>query len=213
MGTFTLRRGLSNVFAAEVIKDDKDEITFGTPFHLIPAGEMSRSVETESTPVYFDNVVFYQSGSEGPTEVSITGASLRPADVGRLLGKIVGIGNGVMYDTGEYTEKYFALGGETENTDGTKEYFWFYKGTFSISEQSDKTKDDSTDTNGTELVYSAIQTQHQFRLTDGEVVYGNKPMKRIVVDTETVRLATDASWTAQVVTPDNLGEVIEVIGA
>lgn len=205
--SFILKRGLANVFAAEVMNDDNETAggyTTGTPFHLIPAGEMSRTVENDKANVYFDNVVFYQSGSEGATEVTVSGAALRPADVAKLLGKHVDKTTGAVLDTGEYTEKYFALGGETENSDGTKEYFWFLKGTFAAPEQNDKTKDDSTDTNGMELVFSAVQTQHLFTVgTD------KKPMKRVVIDTETSVLKDDQEWTAQVVTPENLSTVVQ----
>ena len=205
--SFILKRGLSNVFAAEILNDDNTEdggYKAGTPFHLIPAGEMSRTVENEKTNVYFDNVVFYQSGMEGATEITVSGAALRPADVAKLLGKHVDEATGAVLDTGEYTEKYYAIGGETENSDGTKEYFWFLKGTFAAPEQNDKTKDDSTDTNGMELVFSAIQTQHLF-----DVGGKNKPMKRVVIDTETTELAADQEWTKQVVTPENIATVVK----
>lgn len=208
MSDFTLKRGLSNVFAAEIISDENTEggYKFGEPFHLIPAGEMSRSASSEKTPVYFDNAVFYQSGSETATEISITGAALRPADLARLNAKHIDPETGAVLDTGEYTEKYYALGGETKNTDGTKELFWFMKGTFAIPEQTDKTEDDSTDTNGTTLNFSAIQTKHLFDV-GGE----KKPMKRVVIDTKTTKLKDEQSWTAQVVTPENLSTIVEKI--
>lgn len=202
--SFTLKRGLSNVFAAEILTDTAEKFETGKTFHLIPAGEMSRTVESESDPVYFDNVVFYQSGAEGPTEVGITGAALRPADLANITGKFVDPETGAVLDTGEYTEKYFALGGETDNTDGTKEYFWFLKGTFAAPEQTDKTKDNTTDTNGMELTYSAVQTTHLFTVGGKK-----KPMKRVVIDTETSELVADANWVAQVVTPDNLATVAQ----
>lgn len=202
--SFVLKRGLSNVFVAKVLVDTDEKFETGTPYHLIPAGEMSRTVESESTPVYFDNVVFYQSGSEGPTEVSITGAALRPNDVANLLGKHIDEATGAVLDTGEYTEEYYAVGGETDNTDGTKEHFWFMKGTFAAPEQEDKTVDDSTDTNGMTLVYSAIQTQHKF-----DVGGKKKPMKRVVIDTETSEIIEAQDWTKQVVTPDNLATVVK----
>ena len=92
--SFTLKRGLSNIFAAEIMEDDNETgeghgYKTGTPFHLIPAGEMSRSVDSENTNVYYDNVVFYASGKEGATEISISGAALRPADVAKITGKTV----------------------------------------------------------------------------------------------------------------------------
>lgn len=200
----TLKRGLSNVYAAEIISDTAEKIEYGTPFHLIPAGEMSRATENEKTNVYFDNVVFYASGAEGATEISITGAALRPDAVANLNAKHVDATTGAVLDTGEYREKYFALCGETDNTDGTKEYFWMQKGTFAIPEQEDKTQDDTTDTNGMTLVYSAVQTQHRYEV-DGEL----KPMKKIVIDTETSELVEGASWTAQVVTPENLATIVK----
>ena len=205
--SFTLKRGLSNVYAAEVTKDDNETAggyVTGATFHLIPAGEMSRTVENDKTNVYYDNVVFYQSGSEGATEITISGAALRPADIAKILGKQVDTTTGAVLDTGEFTEKYFALGGETQNTDGTKEMFWFLKGTFSAPEQNDKTVDDSTDTNGMELVFSAIQTQHLFTVGTEK-----KPMKRVVIDTETTVLKNEQEWTAQVVTPENLSTIVD----
>lgn len=208
MSDFTLKRGLSEVYAAEIEKDENVEGGYkaGEPFHLIPAGEMSRTASSEKTPVYFDNAVFYQSGSETATEISITGAALRPAALARLNAKHVDKETGAVLDTGEYTEKYFAVGGKTKNTDGTEEMFWFLKGTFAIVEQTDKTEDDTTDTNGMTLNFSAIRTKHLFTV-DGE----KKPMKRVVIDTATTKLKADQEWTKQVVTPDNLSTIVEKI--
>ncbi len=208
MSDFTLKRGLTNVFAVE-IKDTADGYEMvGTPFHLIPAGEMSRSASNETTPIFLDNTVFFQSGTESATEISITGAALRPADIARLNAKYIDAATGAVLDTGEYTEKYFAVGGETQNIDGTQELFWFLKGTFSIPEQADKTKDNSTDTNGMTLNYSAIQTKKLFA-----VGTEMKPMKKVVIDTKTTKLKDKKSWTEQVVTPENLAEIVEKVAA
>ena len=206
--SFTLKRGLDEVFAAEILTDDNDKgYTTSEPFHLIPAGEMGRNADNEKTDVYFDNGVFATTGKEGATEITITGAALRPADVARINNKYVDKTTGAVLDTGEFEPKYFALGGRTKNTDGTYEYFWFLKGTFSIPEQTDKTEDDSTDTNGMTLTYSAVATKHRF----SALGLDNKPMKRVVIDTETTRIKADQSWTKQVVTPDNLETIVEAV--
>ena len=206
---FVLKRGLKNIFAAEVTKDDNEETggyVAGTPFHLIPAGEMTRNAENEKTDTYFDNTVFATIGKEGATEVSITGAALRAADLAKLNNKYVDSATGAVLDTGEYKPKYFALGGEADSHDGTKEFFWFLKGTFSIPEQADKTEDDSTDTNGMTLTFSAVKTKHLFNV-NGE----DKPMKKVVIDTATTELKTEQDWTAQVVTPDNLSTIVQKV--
>lgn len=209
MSEFTLKRGLKNVFCAEITSDDNGTgtghgYTTGTPFHLIPAGEMTRSAENEKQDINYDDTVFATVGKEGATEIKINGAALRPDALAAILNKHVDSTTGAILDTGEFAPKYFALGGETGNIDGTKEMFWFLKGTFSIPEQNDKTEDDSTDTNGMELTFSAIKTQHLFTIGSEE-----KPMKRVVIDTSETVLKSDQSWTAQVVTPDNLSTVVQ----
>lgn len=202
---FVLKRGLKNVYAAEILTDDNEQnsgYTTGTPFHLIPAGEMSRTVDSEKQDIFYDDVVFATVGKEGATEISITGAALRPDALAQINNKDVDATTGAVVDSGEFAPKYFALGGEAENLDGTSELFWFAKGTFSIPEQTDKTKDDSTDTNGMTLTFSAVQTQHIFELK-------NKPCKRVVIDTNVTEVKSGESWTAQVVTPDNLSDVVQ----
>ncbi len=217
MGEFTLKRGLKNIYAAEIIVDDNESPTSesgtpdhgyvtGTPFHLIPAGEMSRTVDNEKTDTYYDNAVFFTTGKEGATEISITGAALRPEDIAKLNNKYVDQTTGAVLDTGEFRPKYFALGGETNNVDGTSELFWFMKGTFSIPEQSDKTEDDSTDVNGMTLNFSAVRTQHLFEVDDED-----KPMKRVVIDTAVSQVKASQDWTAQVVTPENLSTIVQKI--
>lgn len=207
-GEFKLRRGLKNVFAAEVTNDDNSTTgyTTGTPFHLIPAGTMNRTPSADSTNTWFDDVVFATVGTEGATEISIEGASLRADAVARLLGKDVDETTGAVIDSGEYVEKYWAIGGEAEGIDGSSEFFWFLKGTFTAPEESDRTKDDGTDANGMTLTFNAIQTTHVFEETE-------KVCKRVVIDTTTSEVKSNQSWTAQVVTPDNLSTIVQKVAA
>ncbi|MBQ2581291.1 MAG: Ig-like domain-containing protein [Ruminococcus sp.] len=202
MAEFKLRRGLKNVFVAEVTKDDDTGYATGTPFHLIPAGEMTRTVNSDSANVWFDDTIFAVSGTEAATAISVTGASLRAPAVARLLGKTIDSTTGAVIDSGEYVEKYWAFGGEAKGLDGTSELFWFAKGTFTAPEEQDKTIDDSTDTNTMTLSFNAIKTKHTFN--------GN-PLKRVVIDSTTSTLKSGQNWTAQVVTPDNLSTIVQKV--
>ena len=205
-GEFKLRRGLKNIYCAEVTNDDNSTTgyTTGTPFHLIPAGTMTRTPSSDSANTWFDDVVFATVGTEGATEIQIEGASLRAGAIAQLLGKDIDSTTGAVIDSGEYAEKYWAIGGEAEGIDGSIEFFWFLKGTFTAPEESDRTKDESTDANGMTLTFNAIKTTHVF--TESENV-----CKRIVIDTTTTELKANQSWTAQVVTPDNLGTICQKV--
>lgn len=208
MSEFVLRRGLQNLVIAEVLTDTAEEITFGEVKKLIPAGEMSKTVDNEKAQYWFDNTVFATVGREGATEITVSGAGLRAAARAYLNGKHVDEATGAVLDSGQLKEKYFAFGGESKNTDGSLEMFWFAKGTFSVPDETDKTEDESTDANGTELTYSAIPTNHRFNV-NGETV----PHKRTVIDTKETKVKDEQDFFAQPVTPDNIATICEKVTA
>lgn len=201
--SFTLKRGLDELYVAEVLTDTAEKFETGDPFKLIPAGEMSVAVDKDATNYWFDNGVFAIVGREGGSEITVSGAGMRPADIAKLTGKAIDTTTGAVFDDGAYTEKYWAFGGRKKNIDGTFEYFWFTKGSFAIPDDAAKTEGEDTDATGTELTYTAIQTIHRFSNS-------GKVCKRVVIDTETVELIADADWFAQVVTPDNASTVCKV---
>ena len=198
--SFTLKRGLDEIFVAEVTADTAEAFTTAEPFKLIPAGEMSVAVDKDASNYWFDNGVFAIVGREGGSELTISGAGMRPADIAKIVGKAVDTTTGAVFDAGSYVEKYWALGARKKNIDGTFEYFWFLKGSFAIPDESAKTEGEDTDATGTELTYTAIQTIHKFAATDSVC-------KRVVIDTETTEIVAEGDWFAQVVTPDNANTV------
>lgn len=200
---FKLRRGLKNAFAAEIIADDEENYTVGTPFRVTMMGTMTRSVDSEKRDYYYDDDVFDTVGREGATNVAIDGTSISSDIIANITNKHIDAATGAILDDGDYKPKYYAFGAEAEATDGSSELFWFQKGTFAIPDKSDKTKDDTTDANGMTLNYSAVKTKHVF--TNG------KKSKCVHIDTDTSELKTGQSWTAQVVTPDNLSTIVQLI--
>ena len=82
---------------------------------------------------------------------------------------------------------------------------WRLKGTFSIPEESSKTEDDSTDSNGQELTYTGIYATHKFtkgfKNSQGQWVKG--PSKAVVVDERDGKCDVSAFFD-EVTTPDTL---------
>lgn len=206
---FTLKRGLSNIYGAFVTKDEAGEggYTAGTPFHLIPAGELSVTVDAEKANTYFDNTVFAVIGREGNSEVEITGAGLREKLKAELNGKYVDEATGIIIDDGEFHETYLALGGTMHNIDGTTSNFWFLKGTMSPFDESGKTEDESTDATGDTVKYAAQKTIHKFKYPDNT----ERVCKRVIMDTSTTKMTDGGEWTKQVVTPENFGTLVTKI--
>lgn len=194
-------RGIRGVVGAEVLKDDKNEITFGTPFEVIPVAELNKTTETSSETHYYDNVPASVIDSTGSDEVTISGAVI-PFDVlAKITGQYYDATKG-MFVEGERTPKYFALGYITEKTDGTEVYVWRLKGKFNVPDDSHKTKDDGTDASGQELTFTGINTNHKFTAT------GNTA-KAINVD-QGINPQSESVFFATVQTPDTVEATCEV---
>lgn len=199
---FGLLRGLSEIYIDEVTDSAEAYTPAGKPEQLIPAGELKITKSVDKTQVYFDNALYAEVRKENASEMEIVGAAIRAAFNAWLEGKSIDTTTGAIMDDGEAHEKYFAISGKKDYTDGTSEYFWFLKCSYGGTEENTKTKDDSTDASGMTLPFTAYKTQFKF-------TNGNKAAKVVRIDTSTTKIKADASWTKQVVTPDNLSEVIE----
>lgn len=199
---FGLLRGLSEIYIDEISDSAEAYTPTGKPEQLIPAGELKIKKSVDKTQVYFDNALYAEVRKENASEMEIVGAAIRAMFNAWLEGKSIDTTTGAIMDDGEAHEKYFAISGKKDYTDGTSEYFWFLKCSYGGAEESTKTKNDSTDASGMTLPFTAYKTQFKF-------TNGNKAAKVVRIDTSTTKIKADASWKKQVVTPDNLSEVTE----
>lgn len=203
---FGLLRGLSEIYISEINDSPEGYTPVGKPQQLTPAGELKITKSVDKTQIYYDNAMFAEVAKEAPSEMEIVGAAIRAAYIAWLEGKHVDAATGAIIDDGEVHGKFFAVSGKKDYTDGTSEYFWFLKCTYGGSEEAAKTEDDSTDAAGMTFPFTAYKTQYKFNAN-------NDGAKVVRIDTAATKIKADASWIAQVVTPDTLAEVCEKVTA
>lgn len=189
-------RGIENLVAAEVLTDTdgEDGYTTGPVFQIAGVAELSKTTESSSETHYYDNIPAIVVDSTGADQVNVTTSAIPLEILAKINGQTYDEELGVLLE-GERESKYFAMGYKTQKTNGTEVYVWRYKGTFSIPDSTHTTKNDSTDANGQELVYTGISTTHAF--TKGGRV------KAINVDTGK-NLADVSTFFDTVTTPDSL---------
>ena len=198
---FGLLRGLSEIYIDEITDTPEAYTPAGKPQQLIPAGELKITKSVDKTQVYYDNAMYAEIAKEAPSEMEIIGAAIRAAFNAWLEGKHVDSETGAIIDDGDAHEKYFAISGKKDYTDGTSEYFWFLKCTYGGAEEASKTVDDSTDAAGMTLPFTAYKTQYKF-------TNGGTGAKVVRIDTAVSKILESASWVEQVVTPDNLSDIV-----
>lgn len=154
-------RGIRNLVAAKQLTDDADGITYGEIRRLCGVSTLSKTTETSSATKYYDNVPAIITRGVGGDEVSIDGSAISEADQAWLMGEHYDEDDD-LYIEGEPVADYFAIGYITKKTDGSERYVWRLKGTFGYPESEHNTEDDGTDSTGTSLVYTGINTIHKF---------------------------------------------------
>lgn len=162
--TITEYRGIRDLVAAELLTDTSEEITYGAPFPVAGIAELSKTTENSSESHFYDNIAAIVIDSVGADEVTCTCSAI-PLDVlAKLTGQYFDEATGTFVE-GEASRPYFAIGYVTEDTSGKEVYVWRHKVKCSIPDSTHSTKNDGTDANGQEIVFTGINTTHKFTKT------------------------------------------------
>ena len=194
-------RGVEGLVYAEVLKDTKTEFTTGTVKDLAGVATIAKATANSNEAHYYDNIPAVVITSTGADTVTITASAIPLDTLGEITGQDYDANLGVLIE-GERTPKYFAIGYKTQDTNGNDYYVWRLKGMFAIPDQTNNTKNEGTDANGQELVYTGINTTHKFSKN-------NKGAKALVVNTA-LGLADVSDFFDEVKTPDTLKAASEV---
>jgi phi13 family phage major tail protein len=193
---------LANVVVAEVLTDTAEKYETGAVKKLFEAGEMTVTASQDKVVVWLDNKPVVTMGREANSEISVSGSAISDTMQAELFGKDIDATTGVILDSGDFVEKYYAFGAEVGNYGGKPSYVWFLKTSLSIPDEANKTEDESTDWNGSSITVTAQKTVHEFAVGNGK-----KSLKRVVFDPNKSELVEGADWFAKVVTPEELSKV------
>lgn len=157
-------RGIRDLVAAPLLTDTLESLTYGSVFPIAGIAELTRATENSSEAHYYDNIAAIVIDSVGADTVTCQ-ASAIPLDVLATL-------TGQYYDEstktfveGNPNPGYFAIGYITENTAGQEVYVWRHKVKCSIPDQTNSTKNNGTDANGQQIVFTGVNTVHKFEKT------------------------------------------------
>lgn len=197
-------RGVDNFYFAEVIEDDANGYSCGTPVH-IPVQEIGKATDSSSEPHYYDNKAMIVVNSESADTITLVLAPPALQLLAQMTGKSFDATTGMMVDSPRQN-KYFAIMYRTKGTDGGYRYVSRLKGQFNIPEESVQTENDGTDTTNTSIEFTGIYTEHEFIKgiyhTDTQT-WEKAGVKGIVVDAR-YGLADLSTFFSTIQTPDSV---------
>ena len=192
-------QGFDSLCIAEITEDSKENYSVGEVEVLAPAGEISKTTESDLATKYYDNQPYLNIASEGADEVTLTVPVLPLSKQAKITGKLIDEATGALLDDGDPHVKYFALLYRLKFTDGTYRYVVRHKGSFKMGDEAAKSQDSSTDSNNMTLTFTGIKTKHKFVKT-------NNGSKAIVADEREGKVDV-STWFEEVVTPDTIKAV------
>jgi phi13 family phage major tail protein len=188
--------GLSNLVAWQLQTDTAGgTTTYGAPFSLAAAAEMSFDPASSQTPYFADDSLTAIGSTTGFRKVGIKLYDIDPANLGILIGQTYA--NGQLVDKGADQSPYFAIAGKVLRNGGAYSYVVFYKCQLMKPKSDFKTKgatinfvevqldgasaalqsngqywnaQRSDDPNGTAAAISAWFTTPQFSTTDNSAL-------------------------------------------
>ena len=200
-------RGVDNFYFAEVIEDDANGYSCGTPVH-IPVQEIGKATDSSSEPHYYDNKAMIVVNSESADTITLVLAPPALQLLAQMTGKSFDATTGMMVDSPRQN-KYFAIMYRTKGTDGGYRYVSRLKGQFNIPEESVQTENDGTDTTNTSIEFTGIYTEYEFTKgiyhTDTQT-WEKAGVKGIVVDAR-YGLADLSTFFSAIQTPDSVQTV------
>jgi phi13 family phage major tail protein len=193
-------RGVSGLVCAEVLVDNESSFQTGEVFPLAGVAEIGKSSSSTSEAHYYDNIPAIIVVTDGVDTITINASGLELAVKAKITGQKYDATKGMLVE-GPRKIKYFAIGYKTQATNGDEYYVWRLKGTFNVPDENSKTKDDSTDASGQELIYTGIKTTHVFE-NGGED--GPAQASSVIINTALDLIANKDQFFNSVQTPDTV---------
>lgn len=156
--------GLSNVHIAKLNRGEDGEITYGTPFKVPGAVNLSLDAEGDNEPFYADNIKYYESYANNGYSGDLEIAKIPDEFYEQILGQTIDSAGGLVENINDVISP-FALMYQIEGDDtGTR--FCYYNTTASRPSTEASTTEDTITPNTDTL---SITTSA--RETDGAVRY------------------------------------------
>ena len=183
-----------------VSNDESGKIveTYGEVQALAGVQNIGFDVNESSATHYFDNRGALVIASEGEDSLTLT--------VSRTDLKTRALIEGRSYDetkkaliATEQNKPYFAIGFKAKLTNGTEEWYWFYKGKFTAGSKEFATQDDGTDVNTMQYTFAAVYTGAEFEI-DGKT----QPVKYALIEVADETKEPATSFFSVVTTPDKI---------
>lgn len=187
-------RGIRDLKVALLKSDTAEELTYETPIPFGGVASVSSEANESSATKYYDNGARIVTTAEGEDNYTLATSIIDDLLRSKFEGRIYDEATGMLIGTPK-KRPYVAVGFVAEDTSGNEYGYWILKGKVTGGNETMITKDDGTESNGTEWNYASVYTNHKFAKAQ------NQPVKFTKVDLSKV---DETTFFSKVTTPDEV---------
>lgn len=158
-------RGIRGLKAAIMLSDTSESITYDSVFDIAGTATLTRATESSTEAHYYDNVAAVVIEGVGADTVTADVSAIPLEVLAKITGQYLDSTTGTFVE-GNANPPYLAIGYVTENTAGKEMYVWRHKVKATIPDSTHGTKNNGTDANGQQIVFTGVDTVHKFTKTN-----------------------------------------------
>lgn len=200
---YKMIRGCEDAVIAELTETTgEDGVVTASYGEVTPLGGLNAidiAVDESSQVYYADNGARVAVAGKGNDTVTLTMMKLTLQARALIEGGTYSTTKEAYIGT-KQKKRYFALGFKIGNTDGTQDYYWYYKGIFTAGNVSANTEDNGTDASFVDYTYTAVDTAVAYQVDTGI----NEPARFSIINSTNEAAPT---FFDEVTTPDKIGAV------
>lgn len=165
-------RGIRGLKAAILLSDTSEALTYDSVFDIAGTATLTRATESSTEAHYYDNIAAVVIEGVGADTVTADVSAIPLPVLAKITGQYIDAATGTFVE-GNANPPYLAIGYVTENTAGQEMYVWRHKVKAAIPDSTHGTKNNGTDANGQQIVFTGVDTVHKFTKT-------GKPAKGVI---------------------------------
>ncbi len=148
--------GVDRLFLAEVLSDDDNGCSYGTPFPVPGVNSIGVRMNNTNLTIYADDGAFETVNQQGDVDIICNLAGLSGEKRANATGGTYNATTGMVEHDGSNVTKKFALGYRRQKANNTYRYQWFMKGSFARPDSVATSKSGAIASQPTQYVFRAL---------------------------------------------------------
>jgi hypothetical protein len=154
-------RGVRDLVGAIILEDSAENFMTGAVFSIAGVATIEKTRESSAEVKFYNDRGAIITRSEGTEQITATVSAIPLSVYATITGQHYDEATGALIE-GQCNRPYMCVGYKAKNSANEDVYVWRYKCVPDVPGFTHQTRDNSTTSNGQQIIFTGIQTAHMF---------------------------------------------------